>query len=75
MCDLGPAVSTPIRNFECRAWRLYHRQWMVIRDSFCRLILPGFFRIGVNGVRGRLNGTKGAGHKELFGFYGAIQDT
>ncbi len=49
MCDLGLAISTPIQNFECRAWRLFHRQWMVIMDSFRRLILPGFFRIGVNG--------------------------
>jgi len=47
----GQDVSTPIRNFECRAWHLYHRQWMVIMDSFRRFILPGFFRIGVNGRR------------------------
>jgi len=51
MCDLGPAISTPIRSFLCRAWRLYHRQWMVIIDSFRHLILPGLFRIGVNGRR------------------------
>ena len=49
--NLGPDVSTPSRNFASRAWRLYHGQWMVIMDSFCRLILPGFFRIGVNGRR------------------------
>ncbi len=49
MCDLGPAISTPIRIFICRAWRLNHRQWMVMMDNFCRLVLPGFFRIGVNG--------------------------
>ena len=51
MCNRGPDISTPIRNFECRAWRQYHRQWMVIMDSFCSLILPCFFRIGVNGCR------------------------
>ena len=46
MCVPGLDISTPIRNFECRAWRLYHRQWIVIRDSFRRLILPGFFGSG-----------------------------
>ncbi len=51
MCDLKPDVSTPIRNFECHAWCLYHRQWMVIMDIFRRLILSGFFRIGVNSRR------------------------
>ena len=75
MCDLGPAISTPIRNLECRAWRLYHEQRMVIRDSFRRFILPGLFRIGVNGVMGSLEGTKGAGHEELFGFHDAPQYT
>jgi len=48
MSDLGPDVSTPIQNFECRARCLYHRLWMVIMDSFRCLILPDFFRIGVN---------------------------
>jgi len=48
MCVLGPDISTTIRNFACRAWRLYHRQWKVIMDIFRSLILPGFFRIGVN---------------------------
>jgi len=37
---------TPIRIFECRASRLYHRQWMVIRDSFLRLILSDFLDRG-----------------------------
>ncbi len=51
MCDLGPAISTPIQISVGRAWRLNHRQWMVIMDSFRSLILPCFFWIGVNGRR------------------------